>query len=72
MITLQGRAILIRDMLTVVPVYNMSLYKWPVGVIRELERLIKNFINSRSLEIAKNSGAMGLYYQTLFRRGHGT
>lgn len=64
MITLQGRAILIRDIPTVVPVYNMSVCEWPNGVVKDLQRSIKNFFK----DIQKSSGVMGFSYQTLHGR----
>ncbi|GJW17464.1 hypothetical protein Tco_0024900 [Tanacetum coccineum] len=40
-----GRLTLIKSVLTSLPLYHMSLYKAPLGVLRDLESLRRNFFN---------------------------
>ncbi|XP_026416392.1 uncharacterized protein LOC113311808 [Papaver somniferum] len=38
------RLILVKYVLCIMPVYNMSVYKWPKSVIKECEKIIRNFL----------------------------
>ena len=46
-----GRLTLIKSVLGAVPLYNMSIYKVPKGVLHEMEMIRNNFFNNaNSLE----------------------
>ncbi|XP_026451485.1 uncharacterized protein LOC113351766 [Papaver somniferum] len=38
------RLVLVKSVLCSVPIYNMSIYKWPSSLIKVCERLIRNFL----------------------------
>ncbi|GJT00921.1 retrotransposon protein, putative, ty1-copia subclass [Tanacetum coccineum] len=44
-----GRLTLIKSVLTSLPLYHMSLYKAPLGVLRDLEFLRRNFFNGADI-----------------------
>ncbi|GJT24334.1 hypothetical protein Tco_0894271 [Tanacetum coccineum] len=44
-LSIGGRLTLIKSVLTSLPLYHMSLYKAPLGVLRDLESLRRKFFN---------------------------
>ncbi|GKD17169.1 hypothetical protein Tco_1206327 [Tanacetum coccineum] len=44
-----GRLTLIKSVLTSLPLYHMSLYKAPLGVLRDLESLRRKFFNGADI-----------------------
>ncbi|GKA28600.1 hypothetical protein Tco_0714845 [Tanacetum coccineum] len=44
-LSISGRLTLIKSVLTSLPLYHMSLYKAPLGVLHDLESLRRNFFN---------------------------
>ncbi|KAF9595286.1 hypothetical protein IFM89_038421 [Coptis chinensis] len=51
LLSLQGRSILSKSIISVlnsIPVYNMSIHKWPTSSIKEWETLMRNFLGTGS------------------------
>ncbi|XP_026416499.1 uncharacterized protein LOC113311932 [Papaver somniferum] len=44
MLSFKDRITLIKSILSSIPIYNMSIYKWHVSVVKICERLIRNFL----------------------------
>ncbi|XP_026459379.1 uncharacterized protein LOC113360042 [Papaver somniferum] len=44
LLSFQERLILVKFVLSSLPIYNMSVYRWPKRVIKECERIIRNFL----------------------------
>ncbi|KAF9600891.1 hypothetical protein IFM89_013798 [Coptis chinensis] len=44
MLSFQGRPILIKSVICSMPIYNMSIYIWPSCIIKEAERVMRNFL----------------------------
>ncbi|XP_026435849.1 uncharacterized protein LOC113333641 [Papaver somniferum] len=53
LLTFQARLTLIRFVLSSIPLYNMSIYKWPKKAIKACERIIRNFLWSGNAEDKK-------------------
>lgn len=45
---LGGRLTLVNSMLSTIPTYQMSIFKLPAWVIKEIDKLISDFLQSRS------------------------
>ncbi|KAF6150994.1 hypothetical protein GIB67_016472 [Kingdonia uniflora] len=43
MLSLQGRVVLVRSVLSSISIYSMGIYKWPASLIKEGERILCNF-----------------------------
>ncbi|GJR43196.1 hypothetical protein Tco_1311299 [Tanacetum coccineum] len=65
-LSIGGRLTLIKSVLTSLPLYHMSLYKAPLGVLRDLESLRRNFFNGAVYNESEFSMIMGL--EIFFRR----
>nr|GEV79627.1 RNA-directed DNA polymerase, eukaryota [Tanacetum cinerariifolium] len=52
-LSIGGRLTLLKSVLGVVPIYNMSLYKAPKSVLHEMERLRNNFFNGGNSQNSK-------------------
>ncbi|KAF6134912.1 hypothetical protein GIB67_002313 [Kingdonia uniflora] len=52
-LSFQSRIVLVRSILSSLPIYNMAIYKWPIAVIKEGERIIRNFLWSGDPEKKK-------------------
>ncbi|GKF94081.1 hypothetical protein Tco_0283781, partial [Tanacetum coccineum] len=48
-LSIGGRLTLIKSVLTSLPLYHMSLYKAPLGVLRDLESLRRKFFNGADI-----------------------
>nr|GEV63397.1 RNA-directed DNA polymerase, eukaryota, reverse transcriptase zinc-binding domain protein [Tanacetum cinerariifolium] len=44
-LSLGGRLTLLKSVLTAIPIYHMSLYKVPVGILNDMESIRRNFFN---------------------------
>ncbi|GJV03829.1 hypothetical protein Tco_1337398 [Tanacetum coccineum] len=44
-LSIGGRYTLLKSVLTAIPIYHMSLFKVPVGILKEMESLRRNFFN---------------------------
>lgn len=44
LLSFQERVILVKFVLNSLPIYNMSIHRWPKRVIKECERIIRNFL----------------------------
>ncbi|XP_026383526.1 uncharacterized protein LOC113279023 [Papaver somniferum] len=44
LLAFSDRLILVKHVLCSIPIYNMAVYKWPKSVIKECERIIRNFL----------------------------
>ncbi|XP_026451463.1 uncharacterized protein LOC113351742 [Papaver somniferum] len=44
LLSFQERLVLIKSVLSSIPVYNMEIYKWPASVIKNCERIMRNFL----------------------------
>ncbi|KAF6157080.1 hypothetical protein GIB67_041541 [Kingdonia uniflora] len=53
MLSLQWRAVLIQSVLSSILIYNMGIYKWPASVIKEGERILRNFLWSGEPDLNK-------------------
>ncbi|KAF6157138.1 hypothetical protein GIB67_041599 [Kingdonia uniflora] len=53
MLFIQGRAVLIQSVLSSISIYSMGIYKWPASVIKEGERILRNFLWSREPDSRK-------------------
>ncbi|KAF9626762.1 hypothetical protein IFM89_039042 [Coptis chinensis] len=40
----QARCVLVKDVLSLIPIHNMAVYWWPSSLIKEAERSIRNFL----------------------------
>ncbi|KAF6158195.1 hypothetical protein GIB67_014989 [Kingdonia uniflora] len=40
----QSRVVLVKSILTILPIYNMAIYKWPIAAVKDGERIIRNFL----------------------------
>ncbi|KAF6166471.1 hypothetical protein GIB67_038208 [Kingdonia uniflora] len=40
----QSRVVLVKSILTSLPIYNMAIYKWPIAAIKEGEKILRNFL----------------------------
>ncbi|KAF6133895.1 hypothetical protein GIB67_040659 [Kingdonia uniflora] len=43
-LSFESRIVLVKSILTRLPIYNMAIYKWPIVAIQEGERIIRNFL----------------------------
>ncbi|KAF6137594.1 hypothetical protein GIB67_007452 [Kingdonia uniflora] len=53
LLSFQGRVTLVKSVFCSLPVYNMGVFKWPQSVIKEGEKILRNFIWSRNQNIRK-------------------
>ncbi|XP_026435209.1 uncharacterized protein LOC113332928 [Papaver somniferum] len=53
MLSFSDRLTLVKSVLCSVPVYNMSVYKWPKNVIKECEKIVRNFLRSGDPAVKK-------------------
>ncbi|XP_026417176.1 uncharacterized protein LOC113312657 [Papaver somniferum] len=53
LLSFQARPTLVEFVLCSIPVYNMSIYKWPKKVIKSCERIIRNYLWSSNAEEKK-------------------
>ncbi|KAF6144497.1 hypothetical protein GIB67_013141 [Kingdonia uniflora] len=53
MLSLQGRAVLIQSVLNSISIFSMGIYKWPASLIKEGERILRNFLWSGEPESKK-------------------
>ncbi|KAF6168278.1 hypothetical protein GIB67_014513 [Kingdonia uniflora] len=53
LLSIQGRAVLIKSVLRSISIYSMSIYKWHTSVIKEGERILRNFFWSREPDTKK-------------------
>ncbi|KAF6163796.1 hypothetical protein GIB67_016136 [Kingdonia uniflora] len=44
LLSIQGRAVLIKSVLSSISIYSMGIYKWPTSMIKEGERILRNFL----------------------------
>ncbi|XP_026384454.1 uncharacterized protein LOC113280031 [Papaver somniferum] len=44
LLSFQERLVLIKSVLSSIPVYSMAIYKWPTSVIKICERIMRNFL----------------------------
>nr|GEX74164.1 putative RNA-directed DNA polymerase, eukaryota, reverse transcriptase zinc-binding domain protein [Tanacetum cinerariifolium] len=44
-LSIGGRLTLLKSVLTAIPIYHMSLYKVPVGILNDMESIRRNFFN---------------------------
>ncbi|GJU30905.1 RNA-directed DNA polymerase, eukaryota [Tanacetum coccineum] len=56
-LSIGGRLTLIKSVLTSIPLYHMSIFKVPLGVLKELEAIRQNFFNGAK-SIHGNQGAL--------------
>jgi hypothetical protein len=53
LITYAGRVQLVKSVLQSMMVYSITIYSWPISLIKELEKYMRNFIWSRDLQSIK-------------------
>ncbi|GJX67289.1 hypothetical protein Tco_0303016 [Tanacetum coccineum] len=63
-----GRLTLIKSVLTSLPLYHMSLYKAPLGVLRDLESLRRKFFNGADINEKRFSMIVGIKFWLLNKR----
>ncbi|KAF6143229.1 hypothetical protein GIB67_039012 [Kingdonia uniflora] len=44
LLSIQGRVVLTKSVLSSISIYSMGIYKWPTSVIKEGERILRNFL----------------------------
>ncbi|KAF6150601.1 hypothetical protein GIB67_022213 [Kingdonia uniflora] len=44
LLSFQSEVVLVKSILTRIPIYNMAIYKWPMVAVIEGERIIQNFL----------------------------
>ncbi|XP_026451725.1 uncharacterized protein LOC113352064 [Papaver somniferum] len=54
MLSFNDRLVLIKSVLCSVPIYNMTVYKWPSSVIKICEKIIRNFLWTGDSEVRKH------------------
>ncbi|XP_026458492.1 uncharacterized protein LOC113359008 [Papaver somniferum] len=53
LLSFHDRLVLIKFVLSSIPIYNMAVYKWPCSVIKECEKIMRNFLWSGDGETRK-------------------
>nr|GEZ11667.1 RNA-directed DNA polymerase, eukaryota [Tanacetum cinerariifolium] len=62
-LSIGGRLTLLKSVLTAIPIYHMSLYKVPVGILNDMESIRKNFFNGIEKSERKNGmDSLGNYF----------
>ncbi|GJY58003.1 RNA-directed DNA polymerase, eukaryota, reverse transcriptase zinc-binding domain protein [Tanacetum coccineum] len=54
-LSIGGRLTLLKSVLTSIPLYHMSIYKVPMGVLKKLESIRRNFFNCTDGSVRKSS-----------------
>lgn len=54
-LSIGGRLTLLKSVLTSIPLYHMSIFKVPLGVLQKLESVRKNFFNGTEGSVRKSS-----------------
>ncbi|GKD73276.1 RNA-directed DNA polymerase, eukaryota, reverse transcriptase zinc-binding domain protein [Tanacetum coccineum] len=54
-LSIGGRLTLLKSVLTSIPLYHMSIYKVPMGVLKKLESIRRNFFNCMDGSVRKSS-----------------
>ncbi|KAF6175810.1 hypothetical protein GIB67_003298 [Kingdonia uniflora] len=54
MLSIQGRAVLVKSVLSSLSTNNMGIYKWPMSIVKERERILRNFLWSGNSAIKKS------------------
>ncbi|GJZ59966.1 RNA-directed DNA polymerase, eukaryota [Tanacetum coccineum] len=80
-LSIGGRLTLIKSVLSSMPLYHMSIYKVPIGVLNKLESLRRNFFNGvdsnerkfsmcgwKKVLASKNKGGLGVSNSSLWSR----
>ncbi|KAF6142719.1 hypothetical protein GIB67_018430 [Kingdonia uniflora] len=44
LLSFQSRVVLVKSILTSLPIYSMAIYKWPIAAVKEGKRIIRNFL----------------------------